>query len=161
MLPGCAQEKLRSDSAALAANEQDRAEAAQVFRDMQTLRVVVTSTDYAVPKRANGREQNGSRFALVVQSDSLALFIWLVAPTSTSAMAAGFRPEIDVFGRRTRLRRLAPRIGSQSPSDSAARLAEGTVRQPDPAQARLAARDHLEAAPDAIRLIHRRSGGCR
>jgi len=103
------QEKLRSDSAALAANEQDRAEAAQVFRDMQTLRVVVTSTDYAVPKRANGREQNGSRFAVVVQSDSSALFIWLVAPTSTSAMAAGFRPEIDVLGRRTRLRRLAPR----------------------------------------------------
>jgi hypothetical protein len=33
-----AQEKLRSESAALAANEQDRAEAAQVLRDMGTLR---------------------------------------------------------------------------------------------------------------------------
>ena len=33
-----AQEKLRSESAALAANEQDRAEAAQVLRDMETLR---------------------------------------------------------------------------------------------------------------------------
>jgi len=33
-----AQEKLRSESAALAANEQDRAEAAQVLRDMVTLR---------------------------------------------------------------------------------------------------------------------------
>jgi len=33
-----AQEKLRSESAALAANERDRAEAAQVLRDMETLR---------------------------------------------------------------------------------------------------------------------------
>jgi hypothetical protein len=33
-----AQDKLRSESAALAANEQDRAEAAQVLRDMETLR---------------------------------------------------------------------------------------------------------------------------
>ena len=33
-----AQERLRSESAALAANEQDRAEAAQVLRDMETLR---------------------------------------------------------------------------------------------------------------------------
>lgn len=33
-----AQEKLRSESATLAANEQDRAEAAQVLRDLETLR---------------------------------------------------------------------------------------------------------------------------
>jgi len=33
-----AHEKLRSESAALAENEQDRAEAAQVLRDMETLR---------------------------------------------------------------------------------------------------------------------------
>ena len=33
-----AHEELRSESAALAGNEQDRAEAAQVLRDMETLR---------------------------------------------------------------------------------------------------------------------------
>lgn len=33
-----AQDKLHAESAALAANEQDRAEAAQVLRDMETLR---------------------------------------------------------------------------------------------------------------------------
>lgn len=33
-----AQDRLRAESAALAANEQDRAEAAQVLRDMETLR---------------------------------------------------------------------------------------------------------------------------
>ena len=33
-----AEEQLRSESTALAANEQDRAEAAQVLRDMETLR---------------------------------------------------------------------------------------------------------------------------
>ena len=33
-----AQEQLRSESTSLAANEQDRAEAAQILRDMETLR---------------------------------------------------------------------------------------------------------------------------
>jgi mRNA interferase MazF len=55
------------------------------------------------PRRAKGHEQSGSRFAIVVQSDSLALSTWLVAPTSTSALAASFRPEIEVLGRQTRV----------------------------------------------------------
>ena len=44
------------------------------------------------PRGAKGHEQTGSRFAVVVQSDSLALSTWLVAPTSTSALAAAFAP---------------------------------------------------------------------
>src|SRR6188472_1347160 len=55
------------------------------------------------PRGAKGHEQSGPRFAVVVQSDSLALSTWLVAPTSTSALAASFRPEIEVLGRRTRV----------------------------------------------------------
>jgi mRNA interferase MazF len=35
----------------------------------------------------------------VVQSDHLPLATWLVAPTSTSARAASFRPEVEIDGR--------------------------------------------------------------
>ncbi|WP_139811621.1 type II toxin-antitoxin system PemK/MazF family toxin, partial [Mycobacterium avium] len=44
------------------------------------------------PRPARGHEQSGSRYAVVVQSDQLPLSTWLVAPTSTSARAASFRP---------------------------------------------------------------------
>jgi mRNA interferase MazF len=40
---------------------------------------------------------------VVVQSDLLPLSTWLVAPTSTSARPASFRPEVEVAGRRTRV----------------------------------------------------------
>jgi mRNA interferase MazF len=39
----------------------------------------------------------------VVQSDHLPLSTWLVAPTSTSARAASFRPEVEIDGRVTRV----------------------------------------------------------
>jgi mRNA interferase MazF len=38
---------------------------------------------------------------VVVQSDDLPLSTWLVAPTSTSATPATFRPRVTVLGRRT------------------------------------------------------------
>jgi mRNA interferase MazF len=38
-----------------------------------------------------------------VQSDFLPLSTWLVAPTSTSARAASFRPEIELRGQLTRV----------------------------------------------------------
>jgi mRNA interferase MazF len=40
---------------------------------------------------------------VVVQSDDVTLSTLLVAPTSTSARAASFRPEIDVAGQLTRV----------------------------------------------------------
>jgi mRNA interferase MazF len=55
------------------------------------------------PKSNRGHEQSGSRYAVVVQSDALPLSTWLVAPTSTSAQAASFRPEIAIEGRPTRI----------------------------------------------------------
>lgn len=55
------------------------------------------------PRNARGREQRGSRYAVVVQSDLLPLSTWLVAPTSTSAREASFRPEIDIDGTTTRV----------------------------------------------------------
>ena len=55
------------------------------------------------PRRSRGHEQSGSRYAVVVQSDELPLSTWLVAPTSTSARAASFRPEVKIDGRVTRV----------------------------------------------------------
>jgi mRNA interferase MazF len=55
------------------------------------------------PRGTRGHEQNGARYAVVVQSDSLPLSTWLVAPTSTSARAASFRPEIELNGTTTRV----------------------------------------------------------
>lgn len=52
---------------------------------------------------SRGHEQSGSRYAVVVQSDQLPLSTWLVAPTSTSARAASFRPEVEIDGLNTRV----------------------------------------------------------
>lgn len=55
------------------------------------------------PRGARGHEQSGSRYAVVVQSDQLPLSTWLVAPTSTAARAASFRPDVEIGGRVTRV----------------------------------------------------------
>lgn len=74
------------------------------------------------PRDAQGHEQRGPRYAVVVQADDLqTLSTWLVAPTSTSARAATFRPGVVIGGIRTRVlveqaaavdpRRLGDRVG--------------------------------------------------
>ena len=51
-----------------------------------------------------GREQSGSRFGVIVQADELlGLSTAIVAPTSTSAAPATFRPEIELREERTRV----------------------------------------------------------
>ena len=55
------------------------------------------------PRDSRGHEQSGTRYGVVVQSDLLPLSTWLVAPTSTSARAASFRPEVEVLGVLTRV----------------------------------------------------------
>ena len=55
------------------------------------------------PRGSRGHEQSGSRYAVVVQSDHLPLSTWLVAPTSTSAREASFRPQVEIDGRTTRV----------------------------------------------------------
>ena len=55
-------------------------------------------------RKARGHEQSGARYAVVVQADDfLDLSTTLVAPTSTSARAASFRPTITVDGQETRV----------------------------------------------------------
>jgi mRNA interferase MazF len=53
------------------------------------------------PRDAQGHEQRGNRFAVVVQSDLLPLSTLLVAPTSTGARPTSFRPEIEINGKTT------------------------------------------------------------
>ena len=56
------------------------------------------------PRRARGHEQRGARYAVVVQADEfLGLSSVIVAPTSTSARAASFRPPITIAGTETRV----------------------------------------------------------
>ena len=56
------------------------------------------------PRSARGHEQRGTRYAVVVQSDELLeLSTTLVAPTSTGARPASFRPVIELEGEETRV----------------------------------------------------------
>lgn len=56
------------------------------------------------PPKGDGREQQGSRFGVVLQSDALApLSTVLVALTSQSAMQTRFRPIITVGRESTRV----------------------------------------------------------
>ena len=75
-----------------------------------------------------GHEQAGARYAVIVQTDELLpLSTAIVAPTSTSAQAASFRPEVAVAGERSRLLveqlravdvdRLGERVGRLSPDE--------------------------------------------
>ncbi len=58
---------------------------------------------FKVPKGV-GHEQHGERYGVVVQSDvMLPRSVVVVAPTSRSAKAASFRPEIEVAGDVTRV----------------------------------------------------------
>ncbi len=86
------------------------------------------------PRDRRGHEQGGSRYAVVVQSDDLPLSTWLVAPTSTSARAATFRPEIELAGQFTRV--LAEQTTSIDPhrlGTSAGFLTSSELRRVDAA----------------------------
>src|SRR6476659_9199970 len=86
------------------------------------------------PKGTIGHEQTGQRFAVVVQSDVVALSTWLVAPTSTSALPASFRPVVEVLGRQTRvLAEQTAAVDLQRLGDSVGRLTYEEMRQVDAA----------------------------
>ena len=86
------------------------------------------------PRGTRGHEQAGGRYAVVVQSDLLPLSTWLVAPTSASARAATFRPEITIDGRPTRV--LAEQTSAVDPhrlGESAGHLSFEELRRVDAA----------------------------
>ncbi|MEX2294626.1 MAG: type II toxin-antitoxin system PemK/MazF family toxin, partial [Acidimicrobiales bacterium] len=55
------------------------------------------------PRSPRGREPAGQRYAVVLQTDALPLSTLLIAPTSTSARPASFRPEVTISGKATRV----------------------------------------------------------
>src|SRR5215212_8374525 len=56
------------------------------------------------PRATRGHEQRGARYAVIVQADEFFdLSTTLVAPTSTSARSASFRPTVAIDGRQTRV----------------------------------------------------------
>ena len=60
---------------------------------------------HAIRLRAgSGHEQRGERYAVVVQADEFeALSTVLIAPTSMSARATWWRPDVEVAGTHTRV----------------------------------------------------------
>jgi len=63
------------------------------------------------PSRGTGHEQHGRRYGVIVQANELLpRSVVLVAPTSATARAASFRPEIDLLGKPTRV--LVEQVGA-------------------------------------------------
>jgi len=91
------------------------------------------------PKDPRGHEQAGARFGVVVQADELlGLSTIIVAPTSTRALPATFRPEVEIEGRTSRV--LVEQMGAVDPS----RLGESRG---------LLSFDELRAVDRAIALV--------
>jgi mRNA interferase MazF len=63
------------------------------------------------PPRGTGHEQYGRRYGVIVQANELLLrSVVLVAPTSHSARAASFRPEIELLNETSRV--LVEQVGA-------------------------------------------------
>jgi mRNA interferase MazF len=84
-----------------------------------------------------GHEQRGRRYAVVVQAEELlGLSTVLVAPTSTSALPASFRPTLNLDGGPTRvLVEQTTAVDVQRLGDSAGRLDPRELRDLDAALA--------------------------
>ncbi|MEU7741259.1 type II toxin-antitoxin system PemK/MazF family toxin [Nonomuraea sp. NPDC049158] len=65
------------------------------------IRGAIYRVDLGEAKR--GHEQRGRRYGLVLSPTDMAWSVATVIPTSTSAQATLFRPEVEFGGQRTRL----------------------------------------------------------
>jgi mRNA interferase MazF len=67
------------------------------------------------PRDRRGHEQGGQRYGVVLQAHELLnLSTVIVAPTSTRALPASFRPEVEIDGQLTRV--LVEQLGAVDPS---------------------------------------------
>ena len=102
---------IRDEVRGLAADDLDRDEMRAIREQMADLapnhpREMVRGEIFRLPapRATRGHEQRGTRYAVIVQADEfLGLSTTLVAPTSTSARAASFRPTVAIDGRDTRV----------------------------------------------------------
>jgi mRNA interferase MazF len=85
--------------------------------------------------KSGGHEQHGARYAVLVQADDLlGLSTVLVAPTSRSARAASFRPEIEIADETTRvLVEQLRALDARRLDDFAGRLTASEMREVDEA----------------------------
>jgi len=91
------------------------------------------------PRAVRGHEQTGQRYGVVLQADELlGLSTVIIAPTSTTALGASFRPEVEIAGARTRV--LVEQLGAIDPS----RLGESHG---------LLARDELHEVDRALSIV--------
>jgi mRNA interferase MazF len=85
------------------------------------------------PRQPRGHEQRGRRYGVVLQNDALlALSTVIVAPTSSSARPASFRPQIVVEGGSTRV--LVEQLSAVDPSrlgESVGHLGHDELREVD------------------------------
>ena len=90
-----------------------------------------------IPRGTRGSEQQGTRYAVIVQADELlALSTVLVSPTSTAAPPRSFRPTIELEGLWTRV--LVEQTTAVSPDrlgESVGRLSASELRDLDTALA--------------------------
>ncbi|MHB8643301.1 MAG: type II toxin-antitoxin system PemK/MazF family toxin [Gaiellaceae bacterium] len=96
---------------------------------------------YAIPplRDTRGYEQAGRRYGVIVQASYLGISTTtIVAPTSTSAPARTFRPEVEIAGRQTRV------LTDQLRTVDGSRLRRRAGR--------LAATD-MNAVDDALKLV--------
>ena len=91
------------------------------------------------PRGARGGEQQGGRYAVIVQSDDLMLATVLVAPTSRSAPPRIFRPTITVNEEQTQI------LIEQTSAVAPERLGEFVGR---------VSYEELAALNDGLRLVH-------
>ncbi|HJP75197.1 MAG TPA: type II toxin-antitoxin system PemK/MazF family toxin [Pseudonocardiaceae bacterium] len=56
-----------------------------------------------VNPHAEGHDQKGRRYAVVLQSDTILLSTVVAAPTTTGSWGASFHPEIELRGRSSRI----------------------------------------------------------
>lgn len=89
------------------------------------------------PRGTRGHEQSRQRYGVVLQADELlSLSTVIIAPTSTRAQPASFRPEVEIDGQRTRV--LVEQLGAVDPSrigESHGLLAFAELREVDRALA--------------------------
>jgi mRNA interferase MazF len=77
--------------------------------------------ELASPPGVRAHEPRGRRYGVVLQADALLrLSTWVIAPTSTSARSASFRPEIEAAGGMTRV--LVEQLGAVDPQRLGSRV---------------------------------------
>lgn len=83
------------------------------------------------PRSAQGHEQTGQRYAVIVQADAYDhLSTWLVAPTTTKSFGSMIHPTVELLGQEVRvLVEQTTAVDPQRLGDFAGRLSGGELME--------------------------------